>query len=86
MKLWSVTKIDKRNKTASKKIDDGFDSKNCDAIAIFPIYNQFWAIQKPDSQRIVCKIYNFINSNLLSYKSENKTKKSLIQFSHYCFE
>ena len=44
-------------------------SNNCDAIAIFPIYNQFGAIRKPDSGRIVCKIYIFINSNLLSYKN-----------------
>ena len=43
-------------------------SVNCDAIVTFPIYSQFGAIQKPDSGRIVCKIYIFINSNLLSYK------------------
>ena len=44
-------------------------SNNCDVIAIFPIYNQFGAIWKPDSGGIVCKIYIFINSNLLSYKN-----------------
>ena len=43
-------------------------SRNCDAIVIFPIYVQFGAIRKPDSGRIVFKIYIFINSNLLSYK------------------
>ena len=37
-------------------------SSNCDAIAIFPI-------PKPDSGRIVCKTYIFLNSNLLSYKN-----------------
>ena len=42
-------------------------SANCDVIVIFPIYGQFWAIQKPDSGRIVCKTYIFINSNLSSY-------------------
>ena len=41
---------------------------NCDFIVIFPIYGQFGAIWKPDSGRIVCKIYVFIKSNLLSYK------------------
>ena len=44
-------------------------SNNGDVIAIFPIYNQFGAIRKPDSGRIVCKIYIFINRNLLSYKN-----------------
>ena len=44
-------------------------SRNCDVIAIFPIYGQFGAIQKADSGRIVCTTYLFINSNLLSYKN-----------------
>ena len=69
MKLELVTKIDKRNKKSSKKFDDDFMSECSDVIAIFPIYCQFGAIWKPDSGRIVCKIYVFINSNLLSYKS-----------------
>ena len=43
-------------------------SANCDVIVIFPIYSQFGAIRKPDSEHIVCKTYIFINSNLLSYK------------------
>ena len=43
-------------------------SENCDAIAIFPIYSQFGAIRRPGSERMVCKTYIFINSNLLSYK------------------
>ena len=44
-------------------------STNYDAIVIFPMFDQFGAIQKPDSGRIVCKTYIFINSNLLSYKN-----------------
>ena len=35
-----------------------------DVIVIFPIYGQFGDFRKPDSGRIVCKIYIFINSNL----------------------
>ena len=69
MKLGPVTKLDKRNKTTSKKFDDHVMSENCDVIAIFPIYGQLGAIRKLDSGRIVCKIYVFINSNLLSYKN-----------------
>ena len=68
MKLGPVTKLDKRNKTTSKKIDDDIVSANCDIIAIFPTYGQFGVIRKPDSRRIVCKTYIFINTNLLSYK------------------
>ena len=44
-------------------------SANCDVIIIFPIYGQFGVIQMPDSGRIVCKTYIFINSNVLSYKN-----------------
>ena len=39
MKLGPVTKLDKRNKTKSKKVDDNIMSENCDVIAIFPIYD-----------------------------------------------
>ena len=44
-------------------------SEICDVIAIFLIYGQFGAIQKPNSGCIVCKTFIFINSNLLSYKN-----------------
>ena len=53
-------------------------SKNCDVIAIFPIYSQFGAIRKPGSGPTVCKtlIFNiFINSNLLSYKKWKQNYK-----------
>ena len=64
MKLGPVTKLDKKNKTTSKKIDDDVMSGICDVIVIFPNYSQFGPIQKPDSGRIVCKTYIFIKSNL----------------------
>ena len=67
MKLGPVTKLDKSNKTTSKKFDDDIMSRNCDAIVILPIYSQFGAIRKADFGCIVCKTYIFINSNLLSY-------------------
>ena len=68
MKLTPVTKSDKRNKIKSEQLDDDAMLANCDVIIIFPIYGQFGAIREPDSRRITCKIYIFINSNLLSYK------------------
>ena len=44
-------------------------SENCEVIVIFSINGQCGAIQKPDSGRIVCETYIFINSNTLSYKN-----------------
>ena len=44
-------------------------STNCDVIAIFPIYGQFGAMQKPDSEWMICNTYIFIYSNLLSHKN-----------------
>ena len=86
MKLEPATRLDKRNKITSKKFDDHVMMlANDDFIVILPIYGQFGAIQKPDTERIVCK-YIFINSNLLSLKTENRTKKSLTQLSQYCFK
>ena len=69
MKLGSVTKIDKRNKSTSKIFDDDVTSENCDAIIIFSLYGQFGDIRKPDSRHRVHNTYVFINSNLLSYKN-----------------
>ena len=69
MKLGSLTKLGKRNKITSKEFDDDVISENCDVIAIFPIYGKFGAIRKPDSGRIVCETYIFIDSNLLSYQN-----------------
>ena len=40
---------------------------NCDVILFFPIYGQFGAIWKPDSERMVYKTYISMNSNLLFY-------------------
>ena len=42
---------------------------NWDVIVIFSIYGQSGAIRKPDSGRMICKTYIFINSILLSYKN-----------------
>ena len=78
MKLGPVTKRDKRIKTTSKKFDGEVISTNCVVIVIFPIYGQFGAIQKSDSARIACKTKK--------QKTENRTKKSLTQLSHYCSE
>ena len=69
MKLESVTKLDKRNKTTSKKFDVNVMSKNCDIIVIFRIFGQFGAVRRPDSGHSVSKSHVFSNSDLLSYKN-----------------
>ena len=84
MKLGPVTKFDKKNKTTLKNIDYEVMSKYWDVIAIFSIYGQFAAIWKLDSGHMVYKTYIF--KNLFLTKTENRTEKSLIQLSHYCFE
>ena len=72
MKLELITKLDKINKKRQKIFDDDVILKNCDVIVIFPISGQFGAIWKPDSGRMVCKTYVFINSYLLSYKNSKQ--------------
>ena len=49
MKLGPVTKLDKRNKTKSKKFDDDVMSGSCEVIAIFQIYGQFGTIWRPEN-------------------------------------
>ena len=69
MKFGPATKFNKRNKTMSKNFDNDIMLANCEVIAIFPIYGQFRAIQKLDSEHIVYKTYLLITSNLLSCKN-----------------
>ena len=68
MKLGPVTKLDKGNTSMSKKFADDVMSANCHVIVIFPIYDQFAVIRKPDFGYMVYKTYVFNNSNLLSYR------------------
>ena len=53
MKFGAATKLDKRNKTTSKKCDDGVMSENCDFIVVFGIFGQFGVVRRPDSGRKV---------------------------------
>ena len=63
-----------------ENIFDDEMSTNCDVIVILPIYGQFGAIGKPDSRRMACKTYIFINSDFLQ---KLKTKlKNLYHTSH----
>ena len=82
MKLEPVT----RNKTTTKKLDDDAMLKNCDFIVSFSIYGKLeqsgsWI---PDALSIKL-IFSLIVTFYLT-KTENRTKQSLTQLSHYCFE
>ena len=45
----------------------------------FSIYDQFRSFRKPDSRRMVCITYIFINSNFLSYKKYSSHTIALIK-------
>ena len=86
MKLGPVTKLDKRNKTTSKKFDVDVMSENCDVIVIFRIFGQFGAVRRPDSGTESAKVMFSVTVTFCFTKTENRTKKSLTKLSHYCFE
>ena len=57
------------------------------SLPFFSNYVQFGEIRKPDSERIVCKTYIFINSNFLSDKNGKQNQKTfLTQLSYYRFD
>ena len=56
MKLGPVTKLDKRNKTTSKKFDVDVMSENCDVIVIFQIFGQFGAVWRSDCTQTLNKL------------------------------
>ena len=82
MKPEQVTKLGKTNREFSNKFKDDIMSTNCGIIDIFLFCDQFRAIRKLDSGLMVCQTYIFTNGNLLSYKTENRTKKSITQLSY----
>ena len=72
MKLRLLTKLDKKNKPKSKNIDNEVMSVSCNVILFLRIYGQFSSILRQDSGRMVYKVYIFIKSNLLPYKTWNQ--------------
>ena len=84
MKLGPTTKIDKRNKKTSKKCDVDVVSENSDVIAIFRIFGQFGTGRIPNTES--AKVMFSVKVTFCLTKMENRTKISLTQLSHYCFE
>ena len=86
MKLRPVTKLDKRNKTTSKKIEFDVMSEYYDAIVSFWILSNLEQSRGriPDTES--AKVMFSVIATFCLTKTENRTKKSLTQLSHYCFE
>ena len=82
MKLGPVTKLDKGNKTISKTFHNDVMSGNCDVIVIFQIYGQVGAIRNAKPIKLTFSL----TVTFYLAKTENRTKKSLTQLSHYCFK
>ena len=86
MELEPVTETDMRNKATSKKIDVDVMSEDYDVIVIF----LFLANLEQSGGRIPdtesAKVLSSVIVTFCLTKTENITKKSLTQLSHYCFE
>ena len=59
--------------------------ENCDVIVIFQIFDQFGAARRPPDTESAKVMFPVIVTFCLK-KTENRTKKSLTQLSHYSFE
>ena len=86
MKLGPVTKLDKRNKPTSKKVDVDVMSGSCDVIVIFWIFANLEQSggRIPDAES--AKVMFSVKVTFDLTKTENRTKNSLTQLSHYCFK
>ena len=86
MKLGPVTKLDKRNKTTSKKLT----LTSCRKIVTSLSFFGFLANLEQSGGRIPdtesAKVMFSVIVTFCLTKTENRTKKSLTQLSHYCFE
>ena len=85
MKLGPITKRDKRNKTTSKKLMLTSCRKIVTSLPFFGFLANLeqWEGQIPDTEST--KIIFSVISTFSLTKTENRTKKSLTQLSHYCF-
>ena len=86
MNLGPVTKFDKRNRKNSKKFDGDAMSENSDVIVIFRIFGQFGVVRRWDFGTESAKVIFSLKVTFGITKTENRTKKSLTQLSHYCVE
>ena len=86
MKLGPVTKLDKKNTTMSKKIDDDFVSANMTSLSFFRFMvnlKQFGS-RIPDVWSIILSFSSIATFD--QTENENRAKKSLTQVSYCCLE
>ena len=85
MKLGPVTKLDKRNKTTSMTLAMTLCRQIVKSLSFFG----FLANLEQSRGRITetaAEVMFSVTATFCITKTENRTKKSLTQLSHYCFE
>ena len=86
MKLGPLPKLDKRNKTTSKKLT----MTSCRKIVTSLSFFRFFANLEQSGGRITdtesAKAMFLVMLTFCLTETENRTKKSLRQLSYYCFE
>ena len=75
MKLRPVTKLNKGNKTTSKRVEIDVTPAKSDVIVFLKIYGQFVATQNLDSGCMVYKVYILIIVIFYLTEPENRTKE-----------
>ena len=86
MKLGPITKLDKRNKTTSKNLTMTSCRKTVTSLSFFGFLAK---LEQSGSQILDTESAEFMFSVTVTFcltKTENITKKSLTQLSHYFFE
>ena len=86
MKLWPVTKLDKRNKTTSNFLTMTSYRKIVTSLSIFLFMANLdqSGSRIPDTESV--KLIFSLTVTFYLTKIESRTKKTLTQLSHYCFE
>ena len=85
MKLGPLTQLAKKNKTTSKPFDDDVMLANVMSLSFL----EFWPIWSSPEIGFRTESAEVMFSVIVTFyltKTENRTKKSLTQVSHYCFE
>ena len=86
MALGPVTKPDKRNKPTSKKFDDDVMSKIVTSLSFFESLANSEQFGGRIPNREFAEVMFSVTVTFCLRKTENRTKNSLAQLSHYCFE
>ena len=86
MKLGQGTKLDKRNKATSRKLDVDDMSENCEVIVIFGFLTNLDQSGGQIPYTESAKVMFSVKVTFCFTKTRNRTKNYLTQLSHYYFE